>query len=185
MLPGDKARRITYAASQISGIRPATVQRVGVALSDILEIQPPRAFDDGPVERVGAILNSSRGLTRDTVLAGLDEDDAQFAEEVRRAIFTFANIPERIAPRDVPKIIRQIDQEVLVRALSAAMPQMPEAADFSLGAVSQRMADSLREEVGDLGEVDEATGDEAMGALISVIRSLEAEGEIHLLAPED
>ncbi len=185
LLPGDKARRITYAVSQISGIRPTTVRRIGLALADILEIQPTRAFDDGPVERVGAILNSSRGMTRDAVLAGLDEEDADFAEEVRRAIFTFANIPERIAPRDIPKITRQVEQDVLVRALAAASTQRPEAAEFILGAMSQRMADALRGEIQDLGEVDEEAGDEAMSALIAVIRELEATGEIHLVAAED
>ncbi|MEM0945863.1 MAG: FliG C-terminal domain-containing protein [Pseudomonadota bacterium] len=185
LLPGDRARRITYAVSQISGIRPSVVRRIGLGLADVLEIQPARAFDDGPVERVGAILNSSRGLTRDTVLAGLDEDDADFAEEVRRAIFTFANIPERIAPRDVPKITRQVEQDVLVRALAAAEPQMPEATEFILGAISQRMADALRGEIEDLGEFDEDAGDEAMSDLIAVIRELEAEGEIHLVAADD
>lgn len=185
LLPGDTARRITYAVSQISGIQPSVVRRIGLALADILEIQPARAFSEGPVERVGAILNSSRGMTRDAVLAGLDEDDADFAEEVRRAIFTFANIPERIAPRDVPKITRQVEQDVLVRALAAAQPQLPDAVEFILGAMSQRMAEALRGEIEDLGEVDEEAGDEAIGALIAVIRQLEADGEIHLVAGDD
>ena len=185
LLPGDHARRITYAVSQISAIRPDTVRRIGLALADILEIQPARAFDDGPVERVGAILNSSRGMTRDAVLAGLDEDDASFAEEVRRAIFTFGNIPERIAPRDVPKIIRQVEQDVLVRALAAAAPTLPDAVEFILGAISQRMAEALRGEIQDLGAIDEEAGDEAMSELIAVVRTLEAEGEIHLVVAED
>ena len=38
--------------------------------------QPARAFDAGPVERVGAILNISPALTREDVLKGLDEADA-------------------------------------------------------------------------------------------------------------
>lgn len=187
MMPGERARRITYAISLTSGIRPAAVRRIGIALAGVLEIEPPRAFSQGPVERVGAILNSSRSSTRNEVLAGLDEDDADFAEEVRRAIFTFANIPERIAPRDISRIIRGVEQDVLVQALVAAqgVEELRKAADFVLGALSQRMADALRGEMEDAGEVDEDRGEEAMAAIVAVIREMEASGEIHLVAAEE
>lgn len=185
LMPGDRARRITYAISLTSGIQPGTVRRIGIALAGALSIEPVRAFADGPVERVGAILNTSRSSTRDEVLGGLDEEDAAFAEEVRRAIFTFANIADRVAPGDVPKIIRGIEQDVLVRALTAATGDLERSVEHILGAISKRMAETLREEMGELGTVDEDAGEEAMGALIAEIRRLEAEGEIHLVAKEE
>ena len=58
--------------------------------------------------------------TRDDMLSGLEETDAGFAEQVRRAIFTFENIPDRIEPRDIPKILREVDQAQIVNALAAA-----------------------------------------------------------------
>ena len=39
-------------------------------------------------EKVGAILNSSAPSMRDSVLEGLDQEDADFAGEVRKTIFT-------------------------------------------------------------------------------------------------
>jgi flagellar motor switch protein FliG len=57
------------------------------------------AFDEGPVERVGAILNSSTSLTRDDMLERLQENDKKFATAVRKAIFTFANIFARVVSR--------------------------------------------------------------------------------------
>ncbi|MEM9639082.1 MAG: FliG C-terminal domain-containing protein, partial [Pseudomonadota bacterium] len=113
-LPGPQARRITYAVSQTSAVTPDAVDRIGLSLAAQLDAEPLKAFDDGPVERVGAILNSTASVTRDDVLEGLDETDAGFAELVRQAIFTFANIPKRIAPRDIPRVIRELDQDVLV-----------------------------------------------------------------------
>ena len=113
-LPGAQARRIAYAVSQIGAIEPATVRRIGVSLADELDARPARAFDDEPVARVGAILNYSTAGTRDEVLEGLDETDKAFAEEVRKAIFTFANIPGRVAPRDIPRVLREVDQGALV-----------------------------------------------------------------------
>ena len=72
---------------------------LAASLASQLDAQPPRAFDTGPVERVGAILNVSAALTREDVLKGLEETDAAFAEQVRRAIFTFVHLPARLAAR--------------------------------------------------------------------------------------
>jgi flagellar motor switch protein FliG len=185
MMPGDRARRITYAVSMTAAVSPDAIRRIGRALAGILSIRPDRAFEEGPVERVGAILNFSRAATRNSVLEGLDETDKNFAEEVRRAIFTFGNIPDRVDPRDVPKVVRQVDQDVLVRALAAALPgDLRKAAEFLLAGLSQRMAESLKGEIEDMGEVDEDAGEEAMGAVVAAIRELEAVGEIYLLAEE-
>ncbi len=185
LMPGERARRLTYAISVTSAVSPDAIHRIGKALAGVLAIQPNRAFEEGPVERVGAILNFSRAATRNTVLEGLDETDKDFAEEVRKAIFTFGNIPERIDPRDIPKIVRQVDQDVLVRALaSALLTDLKTAGEFLLGGLSQRMADSIKGEIEDIGEVSEEAGEEAMGAVVAAIRELEASGEIYLIADE-
>jgi flagellar motor switch protein FliG len=186
MLPGQQARRITYAVSQTSGVTPDAVQRIGQSLATQLDSVPLQAFDDGPVERVGAILNFSPAATRDEVLAGLDEDDQAFASKVRKAIFTFTNIPARIDPRDVPKITRGIDQTVLVTALAAAEAgALGESVEFILANISKRMAEGMRDEMGELGKVKEADGEEAMSAVVAEIRALEAAGDVFFVAEDE
>ncbi len=185
MLPGKRAREIAYAMSLTGTISPEIVERIGRSLAEQLDAQPVGAFADGPVERVGAILNFSPAATRDEVLEGLEQDDASFAEEVRKAIFTFANIPSRIDPRDVPKITRNVDQSQLITALAAATGPLQEAADFVLGAMSKRMAEQLRDEIENLGPVKPAEGEAAMNAVIAQIREMEAAGEILLIAEEE
>ncbi len=186
-LPGERARRVAYAVSLTGNVDPETVRRIGAALLAELDNQPPRAFDKGPVERVGAILNVSPSLTRDDVLEGLEAEDAAFAAEVRKAIFTFAHIPMRLNPRDAPKITRLVEQPKLVTALAAAMgkPGLEEAAEFILANISQRLAQGLREEMGARGKVKEKDGEEAMTAIIAAIRTLEASGEITLIQREE
>ncbi|MBY6092721.1 flagellar motor switch protein FliG [Maritimibacter alkaliphilus] len=187
MLPGARARRITYAVSQTTGITPEAVDRIGLSLATQIDQQPGRVFEKGPVERIGAILNQSTAATRDEVLGGLEEEDADFAEQVRKAIFTFLNIPKRIAARDVPKVVRGVDQLALVTALAAATgnAEAEAAAEFILGNMSARMAEQLREEAKDLGKVKPRDAEEAMKAVVAVIRELEAAGEILLLADEE
>ena len=186
-LPGDRARRVAYAVSQTGNVDPETVRRIGASLASQLDAQPPRAFDTGPVERVGAILNVSAALTREEVLKGLEETDAAFAEQVRRAIFTFVHLPARLAARDVPKLIRIIEQPVLVTALAASLgqPALEAASDFLLANMSQRMAQGLREEMATRGKVKDKEAEAAMSAIVTAIRQLEAAGEIVLQRDEE
>lgn len=186
MLPGERARRITYAVSQTSAVTPDAVQRIGLSLASQLDSVPLKAFDDGPIERVGAILNFSPAKTRDAVLEGLEQQDEAFANQVRKAIFTFANIPTRIDPRDVPKITRGLDPAVLVTALAAASTTgLEESAEFILGNISKRMAEGIRDEIKELGKVKEADGEAAMSAIVAEIRELEAKGEVFFVAEEE
>jgi flagellar motor switch protein FliG len=186
-LPGDRARRVAWAVSMTGKVDPETVRRIGAALLADLDNQPARAFDTGPVERVGAILNVSPAVTREDVLIGLEAEDADFAAEVRRAIFTFVHIPTRLAARDAPKITRLVDQPVLVTALAAALarPGLEDAAEFILVNISQRLAQGLREEIAQRGKIKDKDAEEAMTAIIAAIRSLEASGDITLIQPEE
>lgn len=187
-LPGEKARRITYAISQTSAVTPAAVDRIGLSLAAQLQDVPETAFDTGPVERLGEILNFSPAATRDDVLSGLDETDQDFAALVRKAIFTFANIPARVSPVDIPKVIREVDQPVLVMALAAAPASGDDnaaAAEFVLENMSKRMAEAVQEEVAELGKVKPRDGEEAMTSVVNAIRTLEAQGELTLLLPPE
>lgn len=186
-LPGDRARRVAYAVSLTGNVDPETVRRIGASLVMQLDAQPPRAFESGPVERVGAILNVSGAQTRDDVLAGLEVEDAGFAAQVRKAIFTFVHLPSRISARDIPKIIRIVEQPVMVTALTAAQADadLAEAAEFILANMSQRMAQGLREEMVARGKVKAKDGEEAMNVVINAVRQLEASGELVLIKEDE
>jgi flagellar motor switch protein FliG len=183
-LPGDRARRLAHAMSRTARVAPETVRRIGLALLQQLDAQPPRAFETGPVERVGAILNSSPAATRDTVLQGLEETDPAFAEEVRKAIFTFANIPQRLETRDVPKVLRAVDQSVLLKALASgakAGGAEGETVEFLLANVTQRMAEGLRADLAEVPPVSPRDGEEAMAEVVTAIRRMADEGGINLI----
>ncbi len=186
-LPGDKARRVAYAVSLTGNVDPDTVQRIGHSLAQQLDQQPLKAFEVGAVERIGAILNISPTLTRDAVLLGLEEDDADFAEQVRRAIFTFVHIPARLSPRDVPKLVRIVEQPALVTALAAsqAMPDQLAAAEFLLANMSQRVAQGLRDDMAQRGKIKEKDAEDAKSMIVQAIRQLEAAGEVVLISEDD
>lgn len=185
-LPGDRARRIAHAVGLTGDIDPETVRRIGLSLAAQLESQPLRAFEAEPHERIGAILNASLAAIRDEVLDGLAADDEGFARQVRKAIFTFADIARRIEGRDVAKAIRGVDQPRLVTALAGAVAEGDAAsAEFILANMSQRMAATLREEIAERGRVREKDAEAAMTEIVAAIRELVDAGEIALRPMEE
>ncbi|MDA7424520.1 flagellar motor switch protein FliG [Thalassococcus lentus] len=185
-LPGDRARRISYAVSLTTGVTPDAVERIGLSLAAQLDAEPIKAFAAKPDERLGAILNYSPSNTRDELLSGLEEQDRDFAEAVRKAIFTFANIPDRLNPIDVPKILRDVPQDVLATALAAATSEDDQrAAGFITENISKRMAASLQEEVENRGTVKAKAGEAAMTEVIDAIRTLVTSGEITLRSEDE
>ncbi|MEM9343856.1 MAG: FliG C-terminal domain-containing protein [Pseudomonadota bacterium] len=181
-LPGESARRLAFAVSKVTKARKDAVDAIGSALVAQLEAEPPAPPEDDPAETVGEILNFSRAVTRDDVLEGLEAEDAEFAAGVRRSIFTFGHIYTRVEGRDVPKFIRDVPQETLLMALAGATTGDLEASrDFIFASMSQRMADMLKEELAEMGEVDPEEADAAMGKIVQAIRARVDAGEIKLL----
>jgi len=179
-LPGDRARAISYAVSRTGVIAPKTVQAIGAALAEQLCSTPVSAFEDGPVGRLGAILNSSASKIRDTVLEGLEAADQLFADEVKKAIFTFSNIPQRVDPRDLPKITAAVDQGILLNALTAAKDLAPDSMEFILENISPRMAQQMREDMEGVIPMKPEEAEEAMSQVVIAIRDMEAAGELAL-----
>ena len=185
LLPGERARRITYAVSLTGAVAPGMVRRVGIALAEQLDTHPIRAFSEGPVDRVGAILNYSPASVRNEVLDGLDVEDADFAEQVRKAIFTFANIRDRVADRDIPRIQRDLDQADLLTAIAGAEGDDAATVDFIMENISKRLAESLRDEAAEKKGVSTEDAEAAMMRIVNVVRALESNGEIFLVAKDE
>ncbi len=185
-LPGPIARQITYAVSKTSSVTPEAVERIGWSLAAQLDQRPSQAFAEGPDARVGAILNQSAASTRDGLLSALDEEDSDFASLVRKSIFTFAHIPARVIPRDVPVILRGVEQPVLVSAMAGATSDDDKASvEFLLSNMSSRMAENLREEIGERGKVKQSDAEEAMTQVVGAIRALVDDGAITLAEEEN
>lgn len=187
-LPRERARRITYAVSQTAAVTPDAVARIGASLAADYSNRPVPAFATQPSQRIGAILNSSGADTRDALLEALGTDDPAFADEVRKAIFTFPDIPGRVQPNDIPKVIREVEGAALVTALAYSVSvggETAAAVDFVLSNMSQRMADQLREEMGERGKIKKADGEAAQAQLIGAIRAKADAGDITLIETED
>ncbi|MDE4304335.1 FliG C-terminal domain-containing protein [Phaeobacter gallaeciensis] len=180
-LPGPVARKIAYAVSHTKNVTPDTVDRIGLSLAAQVEARPDLAFDTTPGQRVGAILTEAAAAKRDEVLTALEEEDEEFAVDVRKAIFTYGLIAERMHPLDVPKLMRVLSQPDVVTAIAFASAEEDVASsEFLLENMSNRMANNIREEVTERGKVKRADGETAFSMIVNAMRDLVNNGEIEL-----
>lgn len=184
-LPAARARQIAHAMSLSAGIEAGPLRRIGLALLQAVDALPRPALTGAPSEKVGEILNQTSAAMREDVLDGLEQEDSEFAGEVRRKIFTWANIPSRIEARDIPRILRVVDQPSLMRALAGATGADAAVSEFILSSVSERMATGFRDEMEAIGKVSAAEVETAMAAVTGTIREMMDTGELTLIAPTD
>lgn len=187
-LPGPRAREIACTSALLDDMGQPVAARIAHALVDSYCIRRELALDKAAVQRVAAMLDATGRDRREEILTGLDEDDPDFARAVRKAIFVFANLPQRLAPTDVPKVLRLVNTEQLVPCIGGARARGgadEQAAAFLLENVPGRMAEQIEDEIAEAGRLRASDIDEAQGALIKAIRDLADGGEITLITEED
>ena len=161
-MPGPRARKISFAISQTAGVTPQAV------------------------DRIAAILTAASDDLRDEVMNGLRETDPDLAERVFAGVFTFVDIPTRIAAVDVATAVKTVAQTDMVIALFYANANgMDEVSEFILGGLSRRMAETIREEIEDRGAVKTKEGEAAVTALVSGIQGQISAGEISFVDLDD
>ncbi|WP_299817065.1 FliG C-terminal domain-containing protein [uncultured Jannaschia sp.] len=180
-LPPERAEAVAAAFARTEDVTPGAVGRIGMALGRENASRVAPAFETDSVLRVAGILNVATSRVRNAVLESLDASDAAFAARVRKAVFSFENIPERIESRSMPKILKEVDALVVVKALSGLSDEMREVGTFILGTISSRLADQFRDQIAEAGTIPADESEAARSELVAAIRRLEDAGEITFL----
>jgi len=182
----DRARDIVMGITRTQSLDPNVIEAIGVSVSrDFLAGIQHGTPRRNPAERVGAIMNFASAEIREHVLDHIERSQPDFAEEIRRKMFTFEDVPRRVEPRDVAAIVREVDRDVMLRALRYASDGAPETVDFILRNISSRVAEQYRAEMAEIDKIRRREGEGAQADVVAKIRELETRGELRLLAPEE
>lgn len=120
------------------------------------------------------ILNRSDRATERSIFEGLEESEAELADNVRKRMFVFEDIVG-LDDRAVQLILRSIETKDLATALKGVKPAVKEKV---MGNMSERAAKNLDEEIMLLGQVRLSTVEESQSKIVQEIRSLEESGQI-------
>jgi len=136
----------------------------------------PTYHRSGGVRVVADLLNGIDKEMSKSLLARLEERNAQLGAAIRKKMFSFEDLI-RLASADLQRVLREVDSANLAVSMKSASDPLKEKIYQS---ISKRAAESLRDEIGMLGPVRLKDVEVAQDAIIQVVRRLEEEGSISL-----
>ena len=149
-----------------------------LTLSDILtkvhEIESKHYVKLGGLDFAAEVTEFLPLSTERRLIERLEEYDNDLAEEIKKRIFVFEDIV-MISDRDIQKILRETDYQVLARALKNADDDVKEKVFRNM---SKRAAEMLKEDIEFIGPIREKDRDEARMKIVATIKALDEKGEI-------
>lgn len=170
-IQADIARRIAV----MDSTSPEIISEIETVLERKLSSTVVQDFSEtGGVEAVVEVLNGVDRSTEKTILAALEEKDPELTEEIKKRMFVFEDIVT-LDNRSIQRVIRECANEDLILSLKVSSEEVQNVLYQNM---SQRMAESFREEIEIMGPVRLRDVEEAQSRIVGIIRNLEDAGEI-------
>lgn len=186
LLPPDTSRLLVELMERGAQASPALIGRIAEAIeTGFLPAARLRARGVDPAGLIASVMNHVAPALRDEIIAHLRDSKPVLAADVERIMFTFENIPERINPRDVPLILRQVDEALLLIALRLEDEAGSAAQEFILSNVATRLAERLRQDLADMQPPSQKDCDAARATVVAAITGARDRGEIEMVEQED
>jgi flagellar motor switch protein FliG len=123
---------------------------------------------------VAEILNLADRSTEKGVMEGLQADDAELVEQIRRLMFVFEDI-KLVDDKGIQQIMKEIDNDELSLALKTASEELKTKIFKNM---SERAATLIKEDMQFMGPVRISDVEAAQQRIVDIVRRLEDSGEI-------
>jgi flagellar motor switch protein FliG len=128
------------------------------------------------IETLANILNQVDGITEESVLSHIENEDGDLANMVRQKMFVFEDLIQ-IENRHFRDILQNVDNQLLIKALKTTSDEMKDKVFSNL---SERASEMLREDMEVMGPVKLSEVEETQQEIIKIAKRLESEGRIVL-----
>jgi flagellar motor switch protein FliG len=178
-LPDSRRLSVVRRIATMGRTNPEIIREVEKGLEKRMSSVMSQSFERaGGVEAVAEMLNVSDRATERALMENLAQEDAELVEEIRRLMFVFEDIG-RFADKDIQAVLKNVETSQWAMALKGASDSLKEKI---LRNMSERAAETLREEMDYLGPAKRSVVEAKQQEIVDVIRSLEDRGEIDLNA---
>ncbi len=128
----------------------------------------------GGVEHVAEILNLAGRAAERSIMEGLETDEPELVEDIRRLMFVFEDIL-RVNDKGIQSVLKEVENEELALALRTASNDLKEKI---FGNMSERAASLIAEEMEYMGPVRISDVEAAQQKIVDIVRRLEDAGEV-------
>ncbi len=174
-LPTERQVEVVHRIANMDQTSPEVIKEVERGLEKRLAGLVSERFERvGGVPAVAEILNTAGRATEKAILEGLEEEDPELVEEIRRLMFVFEDII-RVNDKGIQSVLKEVENEELSLALKTASDDLKEKIFTNM---SERAAQLIKEEMEFMGPVRVSDVENAQQKIVDVVRRLEDAGEV-------
>ena len=179
-LPKDFSVDIVLRMLRMETVQKEVVNQVEQTLKNEFMSNLARSQRRDPHEAMAEIFNALDRSTEEAMLSELDDKSPESAERIRALMFTFEDL-QNLLPASIATLVRTADKREMALALKGAPEDMKQ---LFFGALTERAAKLMREDMEAMGPVRARECEEAQTNLVRLAKSLADRGEIVLVDPK-
>jgi flagellar motor switch protein FliG len=174
-LPSQKQIEVVKRVANMEQTNPEVIKEVERGLEHRLSDIVSQTFEKaGGVDTVAEILNLADRSTEKGIMEGLEAEDPDLVESIRRLMFVFEDIL-LVNDKGIQSVLKEIDNEELALALKTASEELKQKIFKNM---SERASQLIQEDMQYMGPVRVSDVEAAQQKIVDVVRRLEDAGEI-------
>jgi len=174
-LAGAKQIEVVKRIANMEQTNPEVIKEVERGLEHRLSDIVSQTFEKaGGVDTVAEILNLADRSTEKGIMEGLEAEDPDLVEQIRRLMFVFEDIL-LVNDKGIQSVLKEVDNEELGLALKTASDELKQKIFKNM---SERAAQLIQEDMQFMGPVRVSDVEQAQQKIVDVVRRLEDAGEI-------
>jgi len=174
-LPGQKQIEVVKRIANMEQTSPEVIKEVERGLEHRLSDIVSQTFEKaGGVDTVAEMLNLADRSTEKGIMEGLEAEDPDLVEQIRRLMFVFEDIL-LVNDKGIQSVLKEVENEELALALKTASQELK---DKILKNMSERASQLIQEDMQYMGPVRVSDVETAQQKIVDVVRRLEDAGDI-------
>lgn len=178
-LPARLRTDVVLRVATFGGVQPTALQELTEVLGEMLSGDGVKRSRLGGVRTAAEIVNLMSSSQEEEVLAQVRETDDALAQRIVDEMFVFDNLGD-LDDRGMQRLLKDTDNETLVIALKGATAELREKFFKNM---SQRAAETLREDLELRGPIRVSQVEAAQKTILQVARALVESGELVIASP--
>lgn len=174
-LPADQQVEVVRRIASMERANPDVIREVEEGLESRLSNMLGAAGDKvGGVDTVAEILNLCDRNTEKSIMEGIEGEDPELVESIRRLMFVFEDIL-LVNDKGIQAVLKEVDNDELALSLKTATDELKEKVFANMSA---RAAELIKEDMEYMGPVRVSDVESAQQRIVDIVRRLEDAGEI-------
>ncbi len=174
-LPIGKQVEVIKRIANMEQTNPEVIKQVEQGLESRLSSMLMQSMEKaGGIDTVAEVLNLADRATEKAIMEGLESEDPDLVEQIRRLMFVFEDVL-LVNDKGIQSVLKEVDNDELAMALKTASEPLKEK---MFGNMSERAAQLIKEEMEFMGPVRVSDVESSQQRIVDVVRRLEESGEI-------